>query len=198
MVDENDTDTMVHIARDGDVVLVVGQPQRRLRVYSLIAKSASPVLNAMLGPSFGEGQQLAKTGSTEMPLPEDDADAMETILNVIHCRNDEVKKLLSPGELLRVAIACEKYDCFVPLQFAIQTWLSHMSATKSEDLWAWAMAACLFHEQQAFADTTSAVASNHAGSSIDLTREHERVMDATMLLRTAGTLRTGREPRLQR
>ncbi|KAB5514896.1 hypothetical protein GE09DRAFT_1264300, partial [Coniochaeta sp. 2T2.1] len=124
MVDENDTGTMVHIAPDGDVVLVTGKTQRRLRVHSLIANRASPVLNAMLGPSFREGQQLATNGSTEIPLPEDDADAMEIILNVIHCRNDEVKKILSPGELLRVAIACEKYDCFVPLEFAIQTWLS--------------------------------------------------------------------------
>jgi hypothetical protein len=193
MVDENGTDTMVHIALDGDVVFVIGPTERRVTVYSLMVKNASPVLYAMLGPGFLEGQHLAKTGSTEIALPEDDADAMEIIFNVIHCRNDKVKKMLGPDELLRVAIACDKYDCVGSLEFAFQTWLSHIGATKSKDLWALAMAACVSQEQLAFAEATSALVFNHAGSFLDLTREHDDVMDPTLLLRTAGTFLVGRE-----
>ncbi|KAB5513441.1 hypothetical protein GE09DRAFT_1231918 [Coniochaeta sp. 2T2.1] len=155
--DEMDTGTTIHVVPDGDVVLIVGPAGRRLG-------------------------QLSKTGSTEIALPEDDADAMETLFSVMHCRNDRVKKVLEPDKLLRVAIACDKYDCFVSLEFATHTWLSHRGATKSEDLWAVAMAACLFREQQAFADATSALVYSHAGSFVDLTREHEGMMDSTLVM----------------
>ncbi|KXX80335.1 hypothetical protein MMYC01_204671 [Madurella mycetomatis] len=183
---EESAQSIVNIAPDGDVVFVVGPTKKRLRVYSLFIKTASPVLNAMLHPSFEEGQRLAKTGSVEIALPEDNAEAIEIIFNVIHGRNDKVQAKLSPNELLQVAIANDKYDFFVPLAFAIRIWLSRQGVSDPEELWALAMAACLFSEQEAFTAATSALVFNHEASYISLAKKHEAVMDPIMLLRTAG------------
>ncbi len=95
LINEGNAPTTVDIAPNGDVVFVVGPSKTRLRVYSLFVKTASPVLNAMLRPNFEEGQQLAKTGSAEIALPEDNAEAIETIFNVIHGRNDKVRESLT-------------------------------------------------------------------------------------------------------
>lgn len=44
---------------------------------------------------------------------------MELILNGVHGRNGMVPEALdSPVQLLHVAVAIDKYDCFVPLAFA--------------------------------------------------------------------------------
>ncbi len=185
-MNEESAQKAVDIAPDGDVVFVIGTTERRMRVYSLFVKAASPVLNAMLRLNFEEGQQLAKTGSAEIALPEDNAEAIETIFNVIHGRNDKVRETLTPDELLQIAIASDKYDCFVSLTFAIRVWLSRKGVSDPEELWALAMAACLFREREAFAKAISALVFNHAGSYIDLSRKHEAVMDPIMLLNTAG------------
>ncbi|KAK4245502.1 hypothetical protein C7999DRAFT_16311 [Corynascus novoguineensis] len=185
-INELSAQATVDIAPDGDVVFVIGPTERRLRVYSLFVKIASPVLKAMLRPNFEEGQQLAKTGSAEIALPEDDAEAMEIILNVIHGRNDQVRDTLSPNELLQIAIASDKYDCCVSLAFAIRIWLRYQGISDPEELWASAMAACLFREQEAFAEATSALVFNHAGSYIDLAKKYEAIMDPVMMLNTTG------------
>lgn len=186
ILNEESAQSTVNIAPDGDVVFVIGPTKKRLRVHSLFVKTASAVLNAMLRPNFEEGQQLAKTGSVEIALPEDNAEAIETILNVIHGRNDKVQEKLSPNELLQVAIANDKYDFFVPLAFAIRIWLSHKSVGDPEELWALAMATCLFGKQEAFAEATFALVFNHEGSYIKLAKKYEEVMDPIMSLRVAG------------
>ena len=192
-INEESAGITVDIAPDGDVVFVVGTTERRLRVYSLFVKAASPVLNAMLRPNFKEGHELAETGSVEIALPEDDAEAIEIIFNVIHGRNDKVRQTLSPDEILQVAIASDKYDCFVSLAFAIRVWLSRKGVSDPEELWVLAMAACLFREQEAFAEATAALVFNHVGSYVDLARKHEAVMDPIVLLNTAGMSLAGWE-----
>jgi hypothetical protein len=192
-INEETAGETVDIAPDGDVVFVIGTTERRLRVHSLFVKAASPVLNAMLRPNFKEGHELAETGSVEIALPEDNGEAIEIIFNVIHGRNDKVRQTLSPDEILQVAITSDKYDCFVSLAFAIRVWLSHKDVSDPEELWVLAMAACLFRGQEAFAEATSALVFNHAGSYVDLARKHEAVMDPIVLLNTAGMSLAGWE-----
>ncbi|KAK7224040.1 hypothetical protein V2G26_012043 [Clonostachys chloroleuca] len=69
--DANKKDASVDIAVNGDVAFIVGPSCRRLRVYSLVLTNASTVFNAMLGPQFKEGHQLAQPGLTEIELPEE-------------------------------------------------------------------------------------------------------------------------------
>ncbi|KAK3292383.1 uncharacterized protein B0H64DRAFT_406507 [Chaetomium fimeti] len=199
---EDSAPITVDIAPDGDVVFIVGPTQRRIRVHSLFVKTASPVLDAMLGPNFKEGQRLAETssaetssvkaGPVEIELPEDDADAIEIILNIIHGRNNKVPEQLSPNKLLQVALAGDKYDCLVSLAFAIWAWIGCKGINDPEELWALALSAYLFQEEEAFAEATSALIFNHEGSYIDLVRNHEAVMDHVMLFNTAAMLEEAR------
>ncbi|KAK3293822.1 uncharacterized protein B0H64DRAFT_173440 [Chaetomium fimeti] len=191
-MNEENAQKTIDIAPDGDVVFVIGTTEKRVRVYSLFVKAASPVLNAMLGPNFEEGQQLAKTGSAEIALPEDNVEAIEIIFNVIHGRNDKVRETLSPRELLQVAIVSDKYDCSVSLAFAIRVWLSPRGGSDPEELWALAMAAYLFREREAFEKATSALVFNHGESYINLSRKHEAVMNPIILLNTAAMLEEAR------
>ncbi|CAK7274998.1 hypothetical protein SEPCBS119000_006459 [Sporothrix epigloea] len=176
------------IAVSGDVVLVVGPSGKKLRVHSLFIANASPVFNAMLGPNFAEGQQLKKSGLTEVVLPDDDAEAMELILKVIHGCNDTVPEKLTPDELVAVAVAADKYDCVGSLTFAMQIWLSCMSMTDPENLWAVAMTALVFRRQKAFAEATSALILNDAGSYLDGIRNYENLIDPVLLLKIAAKM----------
>jgi len=47
------------IAPSGDVVLVIGDEEWRMRVHSLILRTSSRVFDAMLGPSYSEGANLS-------------------------------------------------------------------------------------------------------------------------------------------
>ncbi|KAM0323548.1 hypothetical protein ACHAQA_008829, partial [Verticillium albo-atrum] len=165
---------------------VVGPNGRRLRVHSLFVTTASKVFKAMLCHNFKEGQQLAEQGSIEVALPEDNADAIEIVFNIIHGRNNMVREILAPGELLQVAIICDKYDCTVSLTFAIQAWLSRHSSGDSADQWTLAMAALVLRTEERFEAATKSLIFDHAGSYGELARRHEESLDPVMQLRTAG------------
>jgi hypothetical protein len=63
---------------DGDVLLQVGssEPKAHLLVFSKVLSLASPVFAVMLSPRFKGGIGLRLGNSCEIPLPEDDLEAM--------------------------------------------------------------------------------------------------------------------------
>jgi hypothetical protein len=54
------SDPVADISPDGDVVLVVGPRNVRLRIHSQCLRCASKVFGAMFGPHWSEGQGLSK------------------------------------------------------------------------------------------------------------------------------------------
>ncbi|CAK7269628.1 hypothetical protein SEPCBS119000_003667 [Sporothrix epigloea] len=193
IANDQDAQATTCIAASGDVVLVVGPSGKKLKVHSLFVVNASPVFNAILGPNFAEGQQLRKSGLAEVILPEDNAKAMEMIMNVVHGLNDKVPELLDPDELVEVAITAEKYDCIGALAFAIRSWLScKVNITDPGKMWAMAMAALVFRRQKAFAEATSALVLNYAGSYIGDIAKYENVIDPVLLLKTAANMEEAR------
>lgn len=127
---------MEEIYPDGDVFFVIGDEKNRLRVSSVILRNSSSVFHAMLGSRYGEGQKLLSQGSVEVTLPEDDLDALITVLHILHGRNDHILEEVPGAKLCDIATLCDKYDLFVPLKFAIQQWLDVCSeTTDSTELW---------------------------------------------------------------
>lgn len=186
--DANKIDAIVNIAANGDVVFIVGPNSKRLKVHSLFLTNAAKVFQAMLGPHFKEGHQLAQPGLTEIELPEDDTEAIETVFNIIHGRNNKVSDTLNLDELLQVAIIIDKYECHIPLTFALKLWLSSVSTTDPVQMCTLAMVGVVLRNQATFADATSALILNHYESYLSLVNMQGNipVLDPITQLRIAG------------
>ncbi|KAL3479211.1 hypothetical protein BJX99DRAFT_255740 [Aspergillus californicus] len=152
----------VDIAADGDLILVVGPENIRLRVYSLTLKSTSKPFSAMLGPDWKEGRAL-EDGCAELLLPEDDAVAMEYICAIIHHQNMMLPTTMAPYDILKVAVAADKYNFVDALRFASKSWLYPCNA-KAAVLMVLAAAAYAFQDPQAFRNLTKSLILNHGGS----------------------------------
>jgi hypothetical protein len=155
--------TIVEIAAGGDVILVVGPEEVKLRVHSLFLKTASKPFSAMFGPDWKEGHNmLGRDGPVELLLPEDNAAALKHICAIIHHQNNEVPQTLAAGDVLEVAITADKYDCVETLKFASGNWL-RPGKNEAGDLMFLTAAAYLFRNAQAFKEITRALVLNHDG-----------------------------------
>jgi hypothetical protein len=151
------------ISPEGDVIFVLGQ-NKRLRVCSVILRNASKPFNRMLGKDYAEGQNLSKTNPPEVPLPDDDPDAMEIIFNIIHHRNDAIPASLTPQEVFNIAIPIHKYDCVVALKHASIVWLKLSGNECLKDLGYLMGAAYILGDAEAFNDITLAMILRHKES----------------------------------
>jgi hypothetical protein len=93
----------------GDAVLLIGPEEcpRAVRASKMIMSLASPVWKAMF-----ERRSWLESTATDIPFPDDDADAMLIVLRIAHLRFKEIpsKEGLSLEDLFQVAIICDKYD----------------------------------------------------------------------------------------
>lgn len=161
------TDPVQDISPDGDVVLVVGPRNVRLRVQSHCLRCASKVFDAMFRPNWIEGQGLSKDTPKEVPLVEDDADALRTICCVIHHRNDDVSQSLTAKEILQIAIEVDKYDLKVALKYASAQWLKPQDNIDRVDRGYLLAAAFLFGGMDTFAAHTLALILYYKGSYLE-------------------------------
>jgi hypothetical protein len=122
------------ICEDDDVVLVVGPAKEAsLRVHSQCLRCSAKVVAKMLSPPWAESQHLSSDCPREIPLPEDDPEAMRQICYVIHHRNNEVSENWSPEQVLQVAILAEKYDMNVALKYSSAHWLASNNQELGDD-----------------------------------------------------------------
>jgi len=150
-------DPVPDISPDGDVVLVVGPRNVRLRIQSQVLRCASKVFGAMFGPTWSEGQGLSKESPREVRLVEDDADALQIICRVIHHRNNDVPQSLTPKEVLQIAIEADKYDLNVALKYARAQWLKPRGRPERVDMGYLLAAAFLFGDMDMFVANTLAL-----------------------------------------
>jgi hypothetical protein len=158
------SDPAPDIFPDGDVVLVVGPQNVRLRIHSQFLRYASKVFDAMFRPQWSEGHGLSKESPREVPLVEDNADALWTICCVIHHRNDNVPQSLTPFEVLQIAIEADKYDFSIALRYARKEWLKARGSPDRADMGCLLAAAFLFGDMDMFAAHTLALILHYQGS----------------------------------
>ncbi|KAF5872369.1 uncharacterized protein Bfra_005728 [Botrytis fragariae] len=103
---------------------------------------ASPVFKAMLTGDFKEAVELREKGRIEIPLPDDDASAMITLVNIIHGRFKSVTK--NPGLALftEIAILVDKYQCHEPTELAVKVWIANHRLLPWSQSWSWYGTAC--------------------------------------------------------
>ena len=160
-------DPVLDISPDGDVVLVVGPQNVRLRIQSQVLRCASKVFGAMFGPTWSEGQGLSKEPPREVRLVEGDADALRIICCVIHHRNDDVPQSLPPMQVLQIAIVADKYDLSIALKFARAQWLKPREKPGREDMGYLLAVAFLFGGMDMFIAHTLALILQHTGSYLE-------------------------------
>jgi hypothetical protein len=125
---------------------------------------ASPVFKAMLQAStFKEGQKLSAAGKVEVPLPEDDPNAIEVALNIIHGRNKLVPRVLSLELLTSVSLLVDKYQMAEAVQCFSDTWISALiedipevypSKTDSDNVLLWLQVSWVFENSEVFTKMT--------------------------------------------
>jgi hypothetical protein len=170
-VDEIAADDVDEITADGDVILVVGPEEVKLRVHSLFLRAASKPFSAMFGPYWKEGHNmLDRDEPVELLLPEDNASALKLVCAIIHHQNNIVPQNLAAGDVLGIAIVADKYDCVDALKFASGNWLQ-LGENEAGDLMILTAAAYLFQNARAFKEITRALILYHDDPYFALSRE---------------------------
>ena len=128
------------IAHEGDIILVAGPDRVHLRVSSHCLRASSKVFEAMFGPHWYEGQGLSSVTPKEVPLVEDDAEALLAVCRVIHHQNEPSKQAYGPLDLLKIAVVIDKYQLNVAMRYAVSSWLSRARddlalLPKDDNLW---------------------------------------------------------------
>jgi len=122
---------LISLDSDGDLILVVRDPSKSTTRHFLTSSSklaqASRVFCTMLGPNFSEGQRLRSEPNKDEPatvtLDEDDVDAMDFILSVIHTDTSRIMTVtLTARDIVAIALQVDKYDCAHALLPWINAW----------------------------------------------------------------------------
>ncbi|RMZ82149.1 hypothetical protein DV738_g1886, partial [Chaetothyriales sp. CBS 135597] len=161
------------LAPEGDVILVVGAKQFRIRVDSLFLKRHSPVFRAMLSPNFSEGQALSSSSPREIDLPDDDPYAMQTLCAVMYLDFDHIPRTPTTRNVLDIVRLADKYECYNVLTTPSQAygWLKSDNLTEGQDLVDLLAVAYLIRDQEAFIKLSSALILRCGNSFADLADE---------------------------
>ncbi|CAI6092831.1 unnamed protein product [Clonostachys chloroleuca] len=99
---------------------------RDLVVSSKVLSIASPVFKAMFCGEFSEGARLAARHEPsppfQLPLPDDDGDAMLLLCKLLHFATDDVPDLPGLDLLAKLAEVCDKYQCTSVLRHCGNCW----------------------------------------------------------------------------
>ena len=109
---------------NGDLTIKVGRRGREFLVCSKTVARASPVFKAMLYGNFKEARPADPTESWIVKLPEDDANSVEILFNIIHSHFDRVPDVLSLLGLFWVLVITEKYNTTQLLRPWIKGWFA--------------------------------------------------------------------------
>ncbi|KAE8453983.1 hypothetical protein EG329_007759 [Mollisiaceae sp. DMI_Dod_QoI] len=88
---------------------------------------ASPVFKAMLRlDGFKEGHKLESAGKAEIPLPDDDPEALIILLDIIHGRNRRIPRQISLDLMTKVTILVDKYQMVEAAEVFSESWIEHL------------------------------------------------------------------------
>lgn len=138
----------VEIAKDGDIILVVGPEKLQLRCHSYMLKAAGGRMWVLLEPNIEvsikwetekeESASVTAVQSTKVYLPEDDAEAMTYICRVIHLQSDQVTLAMDSERVLQFAKFVDKYS----IQPAVHAITAHWFKMSDHMLVDWSNWSC--------------------------------------------------------
>lgn len=110
---------------------------------------ASKVFSAMLqAGGFKEGETLRSAGYVEISLPDDDPDAFELLMNIIHNKSWLLPRRLDFKALVNLSILADKYQMAKTLVFYVDTWVDLLRPLRpdafTDELAPWLSLSCTF------------------------------------------------------
>jgi len=100
-----------------------------MMVCSKAMKRVSPVFKAMLSRgTFKEGIELLDTGTVEVPLLDDNVEAMIIALDIIHSRNRRVPRQVDFDTLFNLMILADKYQMVEAIEAYSTGWAASLRA----------------------------------------------------------------------
>ncbi|CBX91314.1 hypothetical protein LEMA_P068220.1 [Plenodomus lingam JN3] len=118
-------DLTINIASQGDLILVVGPSQRKLRVLSAVISMACLSSTNSFGEVCGRAR-VNDQGLKYVVRPMMNEDAVEMICQVIHHKISQ-RYHLAPELVFAMALAATELQCGQSLQFAMVTWLQPLN-----------------------------------------------------------------------
>lgn len=144
----NSLPSLVTFDDHGDLRLVVGEggAKRTFVVCSRSLARASKVFKTMLYGGFAESNPQQPDWTVE--LPEDDPQALSTILHIVHGPFNAIPTAITRDELYQVSIFTDKYDMTCVLQPWAKKWVEpylnkwasdgvKIAYEEGDELWIW-------------------------------------------------------------
>jgi hypothetical protein len=133
-----------------------------MRVSSKHLILASPTFRSMLGPNFEEGQRLRIEGSTDIALGDDDPDAFEILLNIIHGLTRKVPRSVSLDMLTKLAVLVNYYQMHEVVELFSDTWIDNLAReglplSYCPEAISWLLITWVFHKPLEFREVSRVI-----------------------------------------
>ncbi|KAE8306926.1 hypothetical protein BDV41DRAFT_569477 [Aspergillus transmontanensis] len=119
---------------------------------------ASPVFQKALTESWKEGFHLLKKGAAEITISGWDLDAFLILMNIFHCRPQNLPREISLELLAKVVILADYYQCQTLVQYFAERWIKslrvNLPTTYSRDSMLWVWVSWVFRQSYEFEKCT--------------------------------------------
>jgi len=156
----------VRLHPEADAILAVqGEATSGVRkeftVSSAILSVASDYFRTLLRSNFKEGIETRRGDCPTISMNEDDPQAMETILSVLHYQNLGAHESLSIKTLAVIAMQSDKYDCTAALRPWFYLWFRDAGkVSDKDDLLYLLVGAYFINAPKHFADISARIVRN--------------------------------------
>lgn len=153
-IDENRQDKV--ITPLGDLILVVGGNEVRVRVHSAVIRDAAPIML--------NGIQASERKPAELRLPDEEPEAIELLCKIWHCTTG-LASTPTPRVMFLMAQSASKFSAISRASLMARIWIKDLSASeKTQDLWYLLVTASLMRMGDYFATISRHLVMNHSGS----------------------------------
>lgn len=104
-------------------------PCARFKVSSRHLALSSPVFQHMIEGGLTNNRQHQPPSLTEVPLCNDDPEALLILLQAIHSQFKQVPREVDLETLTQIAILVDKYECLEVTEFLVEHWLRGVENT---------------------------------------------------------------------
>jgi hypothetical protein len=161
---------------NGDVILMVSPPKKprayvpsrlysdedagvvRYRASSKHLSLASQYFEKRLKKEWREGEELQKNGCIELDVPDTDPEAFSILLDLMHCRTQEVPTSVTFDELVELAVQVDYFQCHGVLGLYPARWIEPWKAKRPnaycDETVKWIFVSGVFNDCELYASVT--------------------------------------------